>query len=237
MLAMPAASFAATNLTFVTFPNNGGANATVEKGESMDVKVTYDLTNDTDNESLSWEIVGSGLPETCVNVGDRINTGTFTALFPISTVGATEGTFDIRIRSYGVNGAGTDNNCGGTITNSQNFTNRVTITEEANDNGSVANNTGAGVTGSTATPTNAALASLKAQVDALIAQLTGLTTVVATFTPDAVCAQMPADTASLQNFLVGQSLMTAAEVATGPGIYGPKTTRAVAAFKSAHKCR
>lgn len=36
----------------------------------------------------------------------------------------------------------------------------------------------------------------------------------------------------LQNYLVSKGLMTAQDVATGPGIYGPKTTAAVAALQS-----
>ncbi len=89
----------------------------------------------------------------------------------------------------------------------------------------------------TPAPVDPAIEALKKQIAELVAQLTGLTGVVASLAPDAICSQRPSDTASLQLFLVGQNLMTSAEVATGPGIYGPKTTRADNAFKTMHKCR
>ena len=42
------------------------------------------------------------------------------------------------------------------------------------------------------------------------------------------------DVSALQQYLVSQGYLTAAQVATGPGIYGPQTTAAVAAWQAAN---
>lgn len=92
-------------------------------------------------------------------------------------------------------------------------------------------------TGSSGGASTTTLAALQSQLDALTKLFAGLQTIVAGMAPDAICAQKPADTHSLQLFFKGQNLMTQAEIDTGPGIFGPKTTRANNAFNLMHKCR
>lgn len=145
-------AFAATNITFLTFPNSG-PNATIAAGDSVDTKVTFDLTGSSELESLSLQIVDNagnniGMPETCFDVADRVVAGTFTRVGNFDTTGGTEGTFGIRVRGYGVTGPGTDNNCGGTVNDNQYFANRLTLTEGQNQ-GDNANNTGGGSGGNT----------------------------------------------------------------------------------------
>lgn len=148
--ALPVAASAATSITFLTFPNSG-PNATIAAGDTVDTKVTFDLTGTSELESMSLQIVDNagnniGMPETCFDVADRVVSGTFTRVGPFETTGGTEGTFGIRVRGYGVTGPGTDNNCGGTVNDNQYFSNRLTLTESQNT-GNNANNTGNGGSG------------------------------------------------------------------------------------------
>lgn len=142
---LPVAASAATSITFINFPNSG-PNATIAAGDSVDTKVTFDLTGSSELESMSLQIVDNsgnniGMPETCFDVSDRVVAGTFTRIGNFDTTGGTEGTFGIRVRGYGVTGPGTDNNCGGTVNDNQFFSNRLTLTEDQNTGGN-ANNTG-----------------------------------------------------------------------------------------------
>jgi len=142
---MTATAFAATSITHIDFPGSG-PNATVQAGDSVDTKVTFDLTGSSELESLSLQIVDNagndiGMPQACFDVADRIVAGTFTRVGGFDTTGGTEGTFGIRVRAYGVPGPGTDNNCGGTVNDNQYFPNRLTLTEDQNT-GDNANNTG-----------------------------------------------------------------------------------------------
>lgn len=52
--------------------------------------------------------------------------------------------------------------------------------------------------------------------------------------PDLTTGASGAAVSTLQNYLVSQGYLTAAQVATGPGIYGPQTTAAVAAWQKAN---
>lgn len=132
-LLVSGVALAAINTTFLTL--NGNPNATVPLGNTAQANVTYDLDNTTttsDAESLSWQIRdGAGnaaLPPVCVDISDRTTGGTFNTSFPIGTGGQTEGTWDVFIRIYGQPGTGADNNCNGTIRDSKNFPNVLTIT-------------------------------------------------------------------------------------------------------------
>lgn len=106
-------ALAATNITFVTL--NGGPNATIPLGQTAQANVTYNLTGGTDSESMSWQIVdnagNAALPPTCIDISDRTTAGTYNTSFPIGTGGQTEGTWRIRVKSYGDNSVGVDNQC------------------------------------------------------------------------------------------------------------------------------
>lgn len=253
---IPLAASAATNITFLNFPGTG-PNATIQAGDTVDTKVTFDLTSNSELESMSLQIVDNngndiGMPETCFDVSDRVVSGTFTRVGSFDTTGGTEGTFGVRVRGYGVTGPGTDNNCGGTVNDNQYFSNRLTLTEDQN-NGGNANNTGAGqnnsgsVSGSTA-------GSSQAQMTALIALLTKLVaggTVGSgtTTTASAACtayAQANGGTqmgvyndanVRLQGFLLSQGAsIPALKAGASFGFYGPQTQAAVAWFNSTNHC-
>lgn len=110
---VPVLAFAAANTTFITL--NGGPNATVPQGNTVNANVTYNMTSGTDAESLSWQIVDSvgnaALPPVCVDIQDRTTAGTFNTSFPIGTGGQTEGTWRVRVKLYGDTGVGVDNQC------------------------------------------------------------------------------------------------------------------------------
>lgn len=131
---LPLAVFASANLTFLTV--DGATNATVSEGSSIDAKVTLNTSASTHVESMSWELVGSNLPQTCIDTSDISSSGgTFTRSFDIDTTGATEGTWDVRIRAYGNDGASVSNLCETSDqVDSMNFPNRITVTDSNNDN-------------------------------------------------------------------------------------------------------
>lgn len=129
-------ALASTNITFLTL--NGGPNATIPLGNTVQANTQYNLVADTttsDTESLSWQILdGAGnaaLPPVCVDILDRTTAGTFNTSFPMGTGGQTEGTWDVRIRLYGTPGTGANNNCGGSFTDSRTFSNVLTLTTPA----------------------------------------------------------------------------------------------------------
>lgn len=142
-LAMPAnAAVVITHLTV-----NNATNVTVEEGDVVEAGVTYTATNSTDAESYSWELVGSGLPKTCVDTVDTITNSTFTRSFDIDMTGASEGTWDVKISAYGDDGPNVSNLCEvGDQIDSMTFGDRITVTDQINDNQSGGNDTGTGGT-------------------------------------------------------------------------------------------
>lgn len=243
-------AFAATSITFLTFPNSG-PNATIEAGASVDTKVTFDLTANSELESLSLQIVDNagnniGMPETCFDVSDRVVAGTFTRVGTFDTTGGTEGTFGIRVRGYGVPGPGTDNNCGGTVNDNQYFPNRLTLTESQNT-GNNANNTGGGPGGNTGSGGLAGqIGALTDLFKAWIAAQTKPTTPPATSAACSAYAQANGGTqmgvyndanVRLQGFLLSQGAsIPALKAGASFGFYGPQTQAAVAWFQGMNHC-
>lgn len=242
-MLLPMAASAATNITFINFPNSG-PNATVAAGDSVDTKVTFGLTNSSELESMSQQIVDNngndiGMPEVCFDVADRVVAGTFTRTGNFDTTGGTEGTFGIRVRGYGVTGPGTDNNCGGTVNDNQYFSNRLTLTEDQNT-GSNANNTGGGSSTNTGS-------SMPSWLAALIAVLKPSTPT--TPTPSGVCASYAQAAAGavqgvrnsanirLQGFLLSQGAEIPALAAGASfGFFGPQTLAAQQSFVGTNHC-
>jgi hypothetical protein len=242
--ALPA--IAATNLTFLTV--DGGTNATVTEGSTVEAKVTFDTTASTDLESMAWELVGSGLPKTCVDVADRISDGTFTSSFDVDTTGASEGTWDVRITTYGDDGADASNLCEASDqTDSQVFTDRITVVDSNNDNQDNNNNTGS--------HNQSALEKAIAALTALIAKL-GTGGAPATTTPpttSTACTEYSSlsmglsqgsDTrpggrvGQLQSFLMykGFSIPLLSANQAPYGYFGVQTQAAVFSFVMANHC-
>lgn len=141
-MALPLSALASVNANFLTL--DGLANTTANIGDTVQAKVTYDITSDEDVESLSYEIVGSGIPETCVDIPDQIQSGTFHPQFEMNLDGATAGTYDVKIRLFGVNGSGSEQLCQDAHEqDNMTFTNRIAIQENGNDTG-VVSGTGGG---------------------------------------------------------------------------------------------
>jgi hypothetical protein len=247
MLMLPIAASAATTQTFLAL--DGQTTATIGAGDSVDGVLTFNLTGNSTVQSVKVEVPNSGFAGACINVEPNQNsTGTHTVALPISTVGATEGTYDVKLTAYGIqsNQTGANNNCDGTIgvSNAHTFTNVLTLTAQQSSGGN-ANNTGGGSSsGGTGTSvpagTQAAIDALKAQIAALIAQISGLTGVVAAMAPDAICMQLPTGVAfgshgaaGLQTFLI-QNSESIGYGATG--YFGVQTQAALDHFKTVHKC-
>lgn len=248
-MILPASAFAATNNTFLTFPNSG-PNATIAAGDAVDTKVTFDLTGSSELESMSLQIVDNagnniGMPETCFDVADRVVAGTFTRVGNFDTTGGTEGTFGIRVRSYGVTGPGTDNNCGGTVTSNDYFSNRLTLTEGQNSGGN-ANNTGGGSGNTSGSPSQT---SVLAAILAWIQGHSGSGTPAPAPAPSTACATLNTKllgtmdntynsaNVMLQGYLLseGESIPALAAGASF-GYKGPQTNAALSHFKAAHQC-
>lgn len=247
---LPVAAMASTNITFLTL--NGGSNATLPAGDSADGKLTFNLTGTSENESLSWELVDNGgnnvgIPPTCIDINDHIVAGTYTAAFPVDTVGGTEGTFGMKVRMYGTAGTGADNNCGGVVNDTMTFNNVLTLTS-GQATGDTANNTGHGTGNSGSSGNNSALSAIMTALQAIIAKLTA-----APVTPPAstgVCAaysQAVAGTVPnvyndanvrLQGFLLSQGAsIPALKAGASFGFFGNQTTAAVGWFNSLNHCQ
>lgn len=106
-------AFAAANTNQVTL--NGGPNATVPLGHTVQGNVNVTMTAGTDWESFSYQVVdntgNAALPPVCIDSADHTTGGVYNSSFPIGTGGQTEGTWAIRIRLYGDTGVGVDNQC------------------------------------------------------------------------------------------------------------------------------
>lgn len=249
MFAFPAISLASTNITFLTL--NGASNATLPAGDSTDGKLTFNLTGTSENESLSWELVDNGgnnvgIPPTCIDVNDHIVAGTYTAAFPVDTVGGTEGTFGMKVRMYGTSGTGADNNCGGVVNDTMTFNNVLTLTS-GQATGDTANNTGHNGSGSTGN--SSPLGAIMQALQAIIAKLSAAPT---TTPPVAtgVCAAYSQAVAGtqpnvyndanvrLQGFLLSQGAsIPALKAGASFGFFGNQTTAAVGWFNSLNHCQ
>ncbi len=112
-MAMPLIALASANTNQVTV--NGGPNATVGLGDTVQGNVNFTMTSGTDVESFSYQVVdntgNAALPPVCIDSADHTSAGVYNSSFPIGTGGQTEGTWAVRIRLYGDTGVGVDNQC------------------------------------------------------------------------------------------------------------------------------
>lgn len=216
---------ASGNLTYLTV--DGKTNTTVDVGSSVDARITFETTASTDVESASWELVGSGLPQKCVDIDDHITNGTFTAPFQIDTTGATEGTWDVMIRLYGDDGPDASNLCEVTDqVDSQPFTDRITVVDTNNDNQGGNSNSSGG--NSSIAVLQAQINALKDMVAALVAKLNAPPT---SSNPPKPCPPVGVPTVQLQAWLMANGYaagFNAAGVYAPTGFYGPITASAVA---------
>jgi hypothetical protein len=111
--AFPIAASASATTNQVTL--NGGPNATVSLGSTVQGNVNFTMTSGTDVESFSYQIVdntgNAALPPVCIDSTDHTSAGVYNSSFPVGTGGQTEGTWAIKIRLYGDTGVGVDNQC------------------------------------------------------------------------------------------------------------------------------
>lgn len=216
---------ASTEITHLVL--DGGANVSADEGDTIEAELTYDLTAGDDAESASYEIVGTGLPKTCVNIADRIESGTFKAAFDIDTTGATQGSnYDVRVIVYGTNGDGANQTCEDGGDDTMTFSDKVTINDEGDSD------SGSGNTGS------------ESQLDKLIKLITlwlaGQQTPPVPPVPSK-CSQLASasvTTAGLQSFLIanGETIPAIQYGGAAYGYYGSQTTAAVSSFKAKNSC-
>jgi hypothetical protein len=140
--ALPVAANAAVAVNQTTL--NGGSNATVPLGETVQANTNFTITANTHIQSLSWQVVDSAgnaqLPPVCVDIADHITDGTYNSSYPIGTGAQTEGTFGLRVRLYGDQTLGVDNQCNPTDLQTT-FTQGdiITITSPTDSNAQVGN--------------------------------------------------------------------------------------------------
>lgn len=247
-MLLPIAASADVNLQEFEFTVNDRFSDEIRAGEDVDVGFSFDVDDGDEVEFARIRFINSNgdiVESACRGIGRISDANDREVEVNVDTKSdLTEGVLDVQVALFGKPGVEQANNCNlADLLDDREYSNRLFVQEgtgDSNEDNDDDNSAGSGSNddgNNSAGSTNSAIEALKAQIAALVAQLAGLTGVVAGMAPDAICAQAPADTASLQTFLVGQGLMTSAEVATGPGIYGPKTTRAHNAFKAMHKCR
>lgn len=241
ILLAPLAVFASTDITHLTL--DGKTNVSVDEGDSVNAKVTYNITSDDDVESLSWELVGSGLPKVCVDISDRLVSGTFNTNFDIDTIGSSQGTWDVKIVLYGTNGEGANQNCEGSGNDYQTFADRITVD---NDN-STGNTSGNGNNDSAPSWLSALIAQMQAQAAAAQAQMMALIAALKPVTPStpptggagSLCSQIPYDTFSLQGFLMSHGQagpFNAIGVYSPTGFRGQATETALQNFRMQNNC-
>jgi hypothetical protein len=202
--AGPALAADFTNAEF-----SGNVNVEGKAGTSKQVTLRVIVEDGEVVEYIETDVLGDGLAPVCHNISD-LDEGTHNVNVSIKLPPNVD-YYDLQASSFGIFGNFTSNGC-----------------DDDNQNGSETWNDVIRVTSSNGSSSDDAdeeselsalkslIASLQAQIAALLAK------------PVVEC---PPSTASvgvsgLQAWLVAKGYMTAAQVATGPGIYGPKTTAA-----------
>lgn len=242
-MALPMAAFASTSIANLTFA--GSSNITGGKSDAVTARLSVNLTGDSDVESVSFDYNGDSLDRTCVNVDDQLQSGYRTFDLDM-TLPANTGNWDVVIKTYGIDGAGADQDCQGSPTDTMNFNDRITVV----DDGSGVVNPTAGGTGTSVGSTNK-LDAILASIAALIAKLGSIPTPAPTPVPtvSAACqayAQASVATMSgvrndanvrLQGFLLSQGASIPALAAGASfGFYGTQTAAALSWFQSGNHC-
>lgn len=128
-LALPLVAGAATDVKNITF--DGSPNVTGSRGEFVTSRLSVELTGDSDVESVSYDYIGDDLDRECVDVRDQIQSGWRTFDLDLNLPQDT-GTWDIVVKTYGVDGAGTNQDCQDGSTDSMTFFDRITVTSGGN---------------------------------------------------------------------------------------------------------
>ena len=149
-MAIAPNAFAATTQDFLTL--DGLSNNTYTVGSTFNAKLSFTLTGSDTVQSIKWEILNSAnqavLPFECQDVSpDFLTAGTYATEFTGHTIGGSQGTWKIRVSTYGVAVPGANNNCTGTPVNTRTYSNVLTLTND-NSSGNVINNTGNSNSGS-----------------------------------------------------------------------------------------
>ena len=131
-LAFPLIAGAATDVKNLTF--NGSPNVTGGRGESVTSRLSVELTGDSDVESVSYDYLGDDLDRECVDVEDQIQSGWRTFDLDLNLPQDT-GTWDVIVKTFGVDGAGANQDCQDGSTDSMTFFDRVTVTSGGSNNG------------------------------------------------------------------------------------------------------
>lgn len=246
LLVAGVASAAVTEQNF-GFKVNGNFNDSVSPGDSVEITSTWDVTSGDQIEYLRTRLYntnGDIVANDCESVGTIMDANDREVKTHITVPNdVPEGNLTVKQLPFGDPDEGRSPGCDlnfdyGSETN---HTGRFFVDDsQGNDDDNAGNSGPGGSSGNSGGSTPDALAALTAQVNALIGQMTGLTGVVATLMPDAICAQLPTGVSfgqhgatALQNFLMsnGQSIGWGAT-----GYFGVQTQAALNGFKAAHKC-
>lgn len=253
-LAGASAASAATTQTFLTL--DGLSNNTYTVGSSFNAKLSFDLTGMDTLQSIKWEILNAAnqnvLPFECQDVDpDFLTTGSYASEFTGHTMGGSQGTWKVRVSTYGVAVPGANNNCTGVPVSTKTYTNVLTLVNN-NSTGSIINNTGTGFGGTNAGHDDS---QMPAWFTAWLAtQPHPATTTPSVPLPVAACTTLSTkmmgtvmntynpQNSILQGFLIGEGMsipwLTDPRLSAGVpfGYFGVQTQAAVAAYKLAHGC-
>lgn len=242
MLAFPAMALASVDN--VLFNNGTTGSVTAQAGATIPMDILISSTG-TDVDSVWVNFPGAGGAAQvgrCYDITpNQIGTspaGGWTVHVDLDRTPMNANLWDMTVSTYGLDAVDAeDNGCNTGVDFTHTFNGndrRVTITNDsssgsgANNSGGSGNNSGGGGSNNSGSTAPAWLSAILAQMNA---QFAALLAAIKPATPAPTGAGCPPSVnvvgvSGLQSWLVAHSYMTQAEVNTGPGIYGPKTTRA-----------
>lgn len=219
-----AGSASAASITDARFSNN---QTSIDATGGASVSGTFTLTVGP-GEVVEWfRNIPNGNPFTEQSVGGQLGyqEGVYTNV-PFSVkVPPNTGTYNVDVQGAGIYGGNRAINGGDNVVVGPTTVGQVRVVASGGSNNGSGNS-------ETDNELLKLIQDLRAEIAALKAQLAGANT------KPAWCASLAAaagNTFALQSVLVGAGFMTQAQVNTGPGIYGPKTTLAHAQAQAA--CR
>ncbi len=257
--ALPMAASASTNIQNLTF--DGAANVTGNTSDSVPARLSVNLTGDSDIESVGYDYTGDGLDRVCVNVKDQLQTGY--RVFDLKdlngndgfTLPANTGNWDVVVTTFGIDGAGANQDCQGSPTDSMPFNDRITVIDggDVNPTDGSGGNNGTGGSSEELTLLQKLIAQASCVLGGNVWNGSSCTPHATTTPPvpttSSVCGQLAqalvgtqdnvynSANIALQGFLLFQKQSIPALAAGASfGYKGPQTNAALASFKMQNSC-
>ena len=128
-MLLPVAAFAAVQIQNPLI--NGKLDDTVDQGSTVEYSFQLNITSSSDVECVRIDYPNSGNPTYTRNITDVISSGIHTVTVEVPAPFQVGQDFDPRIRVYGVDGFGTDQNCNGAVRDTETLTDRLNVEEDS----------------------------------------------------------------------------------------------------------